>query len=222
MVTPRGKPEQQLPGTICVDLDGTLVRTDTLIEGLVRLLPDPRNWVGLLGWLLRGRGALKRHVAVRAALDPTLMPYESTLIEYLRAQRGCGRRLVLATAADRHLADGVDAHLGLFDEVIASDGVHNLKGQAKAEALAERFGNGNFTYVGNSRPDLHIWRRAGSAVLVNAAAGLADKVARITTVECRIDDRPSRARSLLKAARPHQWLKNVLVFLPILTANALR
>jgi 4-hydroxybenzoate polyprenyltransferase len=220
--TPGGGIGQRPPDTICVDLDGTLVRTDTLVEGLLRLLRDPRNWAGLPGWLLRGRAALKRQVTARAALDVTLLPYEHTLVDYLRAQRACGRRLVLATAADRHLADGINAHLRLFDEVIASDGVNNLKGRAKADALAERFGGGKFTYVGNGWPDLQIWRRAGSAVLVNAPDSLADEVARITTVERRIDDRPPRAPSVLKAMRPHQWIKNVLVFLPILTANALR
>jgi len=118
--TPGGGIGQRPPDTICVDLDGTLVRTDTLVEGLLRLLHDPRNWAGLPGWLLRGRAALKRQVTARAALDVTLLPYEHTLVDYLRAQRACGRRLVLATAADRHLADGINAHLRLFDEVIAS------------------------------------------------------------------------------------------------------
>lgn len=213
---------QRTPGTICVDLDGTLVRTDTLVEGLLGFLRDPRNWTGLWRWPLRGPAALKRQVAARAPLDLTLLPYEHTLIDYLQAQRGCGRRLVLATAADRELADGVNAHLKLFDEVIASDGIRNLKGRAKGDTLAKRFGAGNFTYVGNSWPDLQIWRRAGSAVLVNVPHRLNDKVAKITRVERRIDDRPPRVPSFLKALRPHQWLKNLLVFLPILTANALR
>ena len=210
------------PGTICVDLDGTLVRTDTLVEGLLELLRNPRSWTGPWRSPLRSRAALKRHVAAQAPLDLTLLPYERTLIDYLRAQRGCGRRLVLATAADREVADGVNAHLKLFDEVIASDGIRNLKGRAKAEALTKRFGARNFTYVGNSWPDLQIWRNAGSAVLVNAPDRLNDKVSEVTSVECRIDDRPPRATSFLKALRPHQWLKNILVFLPILTANALR
>ena len=212
----------QPPETICVDLDGTLVRTDTLVEGLLTFLRNPRNWSGLWRWPLSSRAALKRQVASRSALDLTLLPYERTLIDYLQAQQKCGRRLVLATAADRAVADGVNAHLQLFDEIIASDGINNLKGRAKGEALAKRFGAGKFTYVGNSWPDLAIWRHAGSAVVVNAPRRVGDKVAEVTLVERRIDDRPSRVKSLLKALRPHQWLKNVLVFLPIVTANALR
>src|SRR5437899_435048 len=150
-----GRMRQQPPHTICVDLDGTLVRSDTLIEGLLRMLCDPRNWAGLLGWLLRGRAALKSQVAARAALNPMLLPYENTLIEYLREQRRSGRLLVLATAADRHVAESINSHLRLFDEVIASDGLNNLKGHAKADALVARFGDGTFTYIGNSWPDLH-------------------------------------------------------------------
>ena len=223
MTTPGGGgPKQSAPETICVDLDGTLVRTDTLVEGVLRLLRDPGNWARLPGWILRGRAAFKRQVMARTPLDATLLPYEHSLIDYLEAQRARGRRLVLATAADRDVADRVNAHLKLFDEVIASDGVRNLKGRAKGEALAERFGAGKFTYVGNSRPDLHIWRRAGSAVVVNAPDRLANQVAKITALEHRIDGRPARFLSLLKALRPHQWLKNVLVLLPILMANALR
>lgn len=208
-----GGPKQSEPGTICVDLDGTLVRTDTLVEGVLTLLRDPSNWARLPAWVLRGRAAFKRQVMVRAPLDATLLPYEHSLIDYLEAQRARGRHLVLTTAADRDVADRINAHLKLFDEVIASDGVRNLKGREKGEALTERFGAGNFTYVGSSRPDLHVWRRAGSAVVVNAPDRLANQVAKITALEHRIDARPARFLSLLKALRPHQWLKNVLVLL---------
>jgi 4-hydroxybenzoate polyprenyltransferase len=210
------------PRIICVDLDGSLVRTDTLVEGLLESLRNPRDWAGLWRSVLRGRAALKRQLTIRTSLDPALLPYEQTLIDYLQTQRECGRRLVLATAADRMMADGVNAHLKLFDEVIASDGARNLKGPAKSDALVKRFGAGNFTYVGNSRPDLHVWRHAGSAIVVNAPRRLSDKVAEVTRVERSIDERSPRAASFLKALRPHQWLKNVLVFLPLLTANALR
>src|SRR5262249_15702356 len=154
---------------------------------------------------LSSRAAVKRQVASGSSLDLTLLPYERTLIDYLQAQQKCGRRLVLATAADRAVADGVNAHLQLFDEVIASDGVSNLKGPAKGATVGKGFGAGNFTYVGNSRPDLAIWRHAGSAVVVNAPRRIGDKVAELTVVERRIDDRPSRVKSFLKALRPHQW-----------------
>jgi 4-hydroxybenzoate polyprenyltransferase/phosphoserine phosphatase len=214
--------EARRPITICVDLDGTLVRTDTLVEALLRMLQKPGNWLAVTGSLLYGRAGFKGQITALASIDTALLPYEHKLVDYLRTERTSGRLLVLATAADREIADGVNAYLGLFDEVIASDGVHNIKGQTKADALAKRFGEGNFTYVGNSRSDLHIWQRAGSAILVNVSDRLADEVRQITTIEHRIHERPSRGFALLKTLRPHQWLKNMLVFVPILTANALQ
>jgi 4-hydroxybenzoate polyprenyltransferase len=220
--TPDSGFASRVPDTVCVDLDGTLIRTDTLLEGLLRVLHDPRNWLRLPGWILRGRAALKREVAARAPVDPAVLPYEPSLIAYLEAQRARGRRLVLVTAADRDVAERVNGHLRLFDEVIASNGAQNLKGRAKGEALAKRFGARGFTYAGNAWADLHIWRQAAAAVVVNAPRWLAARVASVAPIERRIDERPPLAWSLLRALRPHQWSKNVLVFLPILTANALR
>src|SRR5262249_20691101 len=159
---------------------GTLVRTDTLFECLLGFWHNPRYWTDLWRWPLWGRARIKRQV-VRVPLDLTLLPYEHSLIDYLQAERSRGRRLVLATAADRKLADGVNDHLKLFDEVIASDGIRNLKGPAKADALVKRFGAGNFTYVGNSWPDLQIWSQSRGAVLVNTSNRLSSKVAKITT-----------------------------------------
>jgi hydroxymethylpyrimidine pyrophosphatase-like HAD family hydrolase len=118
---------------LCVDLDGTLVRTDTLIEGLCALATDPRIVVALLR-LTSGRAALKQAIAIQAPPNPALLPYNQTLLDYLRDQKKAGRRIVLATAADQRVAHAIAAHLGIFDEVIASDGTINLKGDAKARA----------------------------------------------------------------------------------------
>ena len=216
-----GSLPSRAPRIICVGLDGTLVRTDTVVERLLAFLRTPCNWTSLWRWRTWGRAVVKRQLPSSTSFDLALLPYERTLIDYLQVQRACGRRLVLA-AADRAVADGVNAHLKLFDEVIATDGIRNLKGRAKGDALATRFGPRNFTYVGSSSHDLPIWQQAGSAVLVNAPNRLHDKVANVTSVERCIDDRPSRVTSFLRALRPHQWLKNALVFLPVLTANALR
>ena len=206
---------------LCVDLDGTLIQSDTLFESVVALL---RQWDALLRmpyWLMHGKARLKKELAERAALDPALLPYCTELLSYLQDQKNRGRRLVLATAADQLIAQGVARHVGVFDEVIASDGTTNRRGQAKAEALCVRFGKGQFSYAGNGRADVPIWRSAGSAVLVNVSPGVARAVQKATKLEHRIDRRPSRLRALLRAFRPYQWSKNVLVFVPILTSNAL-
>jgi phosphoserine phosphatase len=213
---PPPAPGAALP--LCVDLDGTLVRTDTLAEGLLALAGDLRLGP-LLGAVAGGRAALKARVAEAAPTDAAQLPYNEALLEYLRAQRAAGRRLVLATAANERVARSVADHLGLFDEVIASTATRNLKGAAKAAALVERFGRGGFAYAGDARADLGVWEWAGAAVLVETAAGVAARVR--VPVERRIATRPALAPTLLRAMRPHQWVKNLLVFVPILTSHAL-
>jgi 4-hydroxybenzoate polyprenyltransferase/phosphoserine phosphatase len=205
---------------LCVDMDGTLVRTDTLIETLCDLATTPAI-LSLLPALVRGKAAFKDAVARSARLDPKLLPYNETLLAWLRAEKARGRTLVLATASNRRIADAVADHLGLFDEVIASDATTNLRGAAKAQALVDRFGERGFVYAGNEADDLAIWQRAASCVAVNAPAGVVARLRQVATVERLIDDRDALLPGLLRAMRPHQWLKNVLVFVPILTAHAL-
>ena len=193
------------PRVICVDLDGTLLRTDTLVEMLVAALRFPRNWALLLRQLLAGRAALKREAAALAPLDPATLPYEESLLRYLSEERASGSRIVLATAADRAIAERINLHLGLFHEVIASDGANNVKGEAKGEALVKAFGEGGFIYVGNGRPDLAVWHRAGGGVVVNASPSIERRARQATAVELTIQSRPPWWRSLLRAMRPYQW-----------------
>ena len=127
---------------------------------------------------------------------------------------------MLATAADALVAHAVADHLGLFDEVVCSDGIHNLKGAAKAIALEERFGKNGFDYAGNDGTDLQIWRAARKAIAVNASHRICNKLLAHTPLEARFDNRSSLFRSALKAMRPHQWSKNLLVFVPMVMAHA--
>ncbi|MCC7049771.1 MAG: UbiA family prenyltransferase [Alphaproteobacteria bacterium] len=206
---------------LCVDLDGTLIRSDTLVEGIGNLLGDWRAWIRLPLSLARGRAALKQHVADAASFDAALLPYDQSMLAMIRAARAEGREVALVTAADRRIADAVADHLGLFDTVLASDGALNLKGRAKAEALVGRYGEKGFVYAGNDASDLAIWRRAAAAVVVNAPAGLVARARRAGVVEAVLDHPGGTAKALLRAARPYQWVKNLLVFVPIVTAHAL-
>ena len=213
------------PGTppLCVDLDGTLIRGDSLHEALVAALRRaPWLALALPFWLLRGRAALKLEVARHAELDAALLPYDPAVLALVRAERDSGRRIVLATAADAGLADAVARHLGLFDEVIASDGVRNVKGAAKAAALRERFGDGGFDYVGDAAADHAVW---ASARVAYACAAPGSRIARrLGRDGARVEllERPAAGRfALLRALRPHQWVKNLLVLVPLLTAHRL-
>lgn len=205
---------------LCVDLDGTLIQTDLLVEGAVAVLTNRRligQWPRMLA---TSRAGLKRNVAALAPLDVSLLPYNRPLLSYLREQKASGRKLILATAADQRVAHAVADHLDLFDEVIASDGEHNLKGKAKARALVERFGPRGFSYVGNEACDMPVWQAAHSAVVVNASRAVHKDVSRNVTVEADFDNRSSSFRAALTAMRPHQWAKNVLVFIPLIMAHA--
>jgi 4-hydroxybenzoate polyprenyltransferase/phosphoserine phosphatase len=209
---------------LCVDLDGTLIRSDTLMDSLLVMA---RSHGGALLrvplWLLRGKAALKAEVTARVSLDVRHLPYNRTLVEYLEVQRGAGRALWLATGADRRLAERVAEHLGIFEGVLASDGSTNLIAGKKLSGLESRFGERGYDYIGNAGADLPLLEHAGAAMIANPTAGLRARLrAREVRVEREFEDRPARGKCVLKALRLHQWAKNVLIFLPVLLAHVLR
>jgi 4-hydroxybenzoate polyprenyltransferase len=208
---------------LCVDLDGTLIRSDLLYEALAGL---PKGGLGALlrtpFWLLKGRAGFKREVASRVALEPSLLPYDERLIEFLRGEKSRGRRLVLVTASDLRWAKQVAAHLGLFDEVMGSDGSTNLEGETKARALVERFGDRGFDYAGNGPADLPVWKKARRAIAVNAPPALERGLRRDGNLAEAFPPSPLTLTTLVKAIRARHWVKNLLVFIPIITAHRLQ
>jgi 4-hydroxybenzoate polyprenyltransferase/phosphoserine phosphatase len=217
-LTLKSAPPGALP--LCVDLDGTLLRIDTLHEStFAAAFDDWRVLFRLPGWLAEGKAKLKGELAARWRFDPATLPYNADLLEYIRAQREAGRHLVLCTAADRSVAERVAEHLGLFDEVIASDGRTNLRGGAKAEALRQRFGEGGFVYVGNDSTDFPVWDSASEAVVVNAPGSVVRAARSRYQVAAAFDDRGSTVRALVRAMRPYQWVKNLLCFIPAIPAG---
>jgi 4-hydroxybenzoate polyprenyltransferase/phosphoserine phosphatase len=210
----------EMPVPLCIDLDGTLLRSDTLIEGLFALGPSRQLAKGLLRLVCSGRAAFKERIMQAAGLDPTLLPYNDALVAYLREQKAAGRHLVLATAADQDVARAIADHLQLFDEVIASNGIDNLKGEAKADALVRRFGAKGFAYAGDSRADLAVWAAARTGITVNTRAGVKAAARRLVPIEVEFADPHSFVRAAVQAMRPYQWVKNLLVFVPIFTAHA--
>ncbi|MGC2620921.1 MAG: UbiA family prenyltransferase [Acidobacteriaceae bacterium] len=208
---------------LCVDLDGTLVKSDTLMDSLLVLARTrPLELLRFPSWLLRGKAAVKAEVGARVTLDVRHLPYNRALLEFLEAERGEGRKVYLATGADQTLARRIADHLGLFDGVLASDGKTNLTGGNKLEGLRQTFGEAGYDYVGNAGPDVPLLRHAKTAMLANPAPGLRSRLrASGIAVERDFEDRRSRSRSILKAIRLHQWAKNILIFVPLLLAHAL-
>ena len=173
---PRGA---QIP--LCVDLDGTLIKTDLLWESLARLLrQNPLRFLSILVWWTRGRAYLKQELARRVSIDPATLPYNQPFLAFLREQKNAGRKLILATAFDQKGAILVANHVGLFDEVLASDGRINLRGKNKLKRLTEKFGERGFDYAGNSSADIPVWRGAHEAIVVNASRFLANRAAKCT------------------------------------------
>lgn len=207
---------------IIVDLDGTLIHTDMLHESALRVARDaPAQLLRIPFWLRTGKAELKSRLAAHSPFDPASLPYNTPLLNWLREQKAAGRRLVLCTASDRSIAAPIAEHLGVFDDVMASDGAINLAGRHKASALVARFGERGFDYAGNSRADLQVWRHARRAVVVNAGARLAREAAQTATVEKAFPAAAIGASAIRRVLRVHQWLKNMLLFIPMLAAHQL-
>ncbi len=205
-----GKDVQAKP-PLCVDLDGTLIKTDLLWESLLVLLKQNPLLVVLLPlWLIKGKAYLKHEIARRVTLDASTLPYDQDLVEFLSEERRSGRELILATASHESFARAVATHLGLFDErVFGSDCSVNLKGVRKVALLVERYGTRRFAYAGNSTADFPVWAEASEAIVVNASAAVESRARTLTTVS-RVFNSPAKwAKSVAKALRVHQWAKNV-------------
>ena len=204
---------------LVVDVDGSLVSGDLLIEGVARMLADsPLKVFALPFWLAGGRAAGKRRVARAAPLPPETLALNRAVLEEIADAKAAGREVWLASAADEivvaPLADAVDA-----TGFLASDGRINLAGRVKAAALVERFGESGFDYVGNERRDLAVWGRARRAIGVGLSARLAREV-RALDGEARLLPRSGGTpRDYFRALRPHQWIKNVLVFVPLVAVH---
>ncbi len=215
-----------LPGAVrnsvplVVDLDGTLLRTDSLIESIFVLLRrKPLSLFEIPLWLAKGAAYFKHRLSRLALPDIETLPYRGDLLSFLRQQKADGRYLVLATAADIALASEIARHIGVFDRVIASDGVVNLRGRRKSERLVAEFGLRAFDYVGSSRSDRPVWGAAHGALLVSPSPRLAREVAAVTPIERAFEEPRHVWADTLHALRVHHWVKSALVFLPLGTIS---
>ncbi|MGO9339913.1 MAG: UbiA family prenyltransferase [Terracidiphilus sp.] len=208
---------------LCVDLDGTLVKSDTLVDSLLALVRvHPASVFKLPVHLLHGKAAFKAFVTESVALDVPHLPYNRTLLKYLNLERTHGRDIFLTTGADARLARRVAGHLGIFTGVLGSDGVTNLTGERKLDGLRSRLGTGGFDYIGNDSPDLPLLTHATEAMVANPSLRLRMKLrARGIQPTHVFQERRPVLQSMLVAVRPHQWAKNLLIFLPLLCSHAL-
>lgn len=207
-------------GVLVVDLDGTLIRSDMLYETFwAGFALDWRTPLWALAGLLGGRAALKARMAALANPDPATLPYEPEVLDLIARWRAAGGKAVLATAADHSVAQAIAAHLGCFDAVHATENGVNLKGRAKAALLDRLYGPGRYTYAGDSGADMAVWQQAGAVVTVGAGPALAARAGALHPDPLHLAPPRGQLRPALKAMRPHQWLKNLLIFLPLVAAH---
>ncbi len=228
---------------LCVDLDGTLIRTDSLVESFFSMAARaPWLVFAVPLWLLRGKAHLKRKIASESRLNAAALPYNTALLDFLRSEKKAGRTLVLATAADESIARSVAGHLALFDQVLASDGSVNLRGKNKLARLTELFGEKGFDYAADSHDDIDVFAGAAGCILVNPERGLSKKVSSIRfNLRETLEDRfkfeglsKGNPREILKnlsrnswpgawtrQLRLHHWIKNSFIFAPLIFSGKL-
>ena len=218
----RPTPTAAAEPVLCVDLDGTLLATDLLFETVVALArKNPFLLLLIPFWLMQGKAVLKTRLAERATIDPASLPYREQVLLFLIEEKSRGRHIVLATASDHRLAGAVADHVGVFDEVLASRDGRNLKGAQKLRALEDRFGPGNFDYIGDAVCDLPIWKACRRAYVVSNGGSLLAKAGECSSVERLAIGKQGDLKSLLRLLRPHQWAKNLLLFVPLVLAHRL-
>lgn len=205
---------------IAVDLDGTLTLTDTLYEEVLALARSKPLMLFLLPfWLIKGLAYLKYKVAENSLLDVTKLPYNAPFIEWLKEQKLRGKTIVLCTAANELIARKVCKNFDLFDDFIASDEYTNLKSTNKRKSLEDKYGEYGYDYAGNSSADLEVWAGAAHAIIVNASAGVLKKASKVASVSETFPSINLSLSAWFIALRVHQWLKNLLLFVPLLAAH---
>jgi 4-hydroxybenzoate polyprenyltransferase len=208
------------PVPLCVDMDGTLVLTDTLIESALGVARNnPFLLLAMPFWLLKGRAHLKHEIARRVRFDPALLPLNNELVRFLKEEKARNRRLILVTAADEKIGEAVAQYLGIFDEVLASNGLVNLVSTQKARQLEARFGRNGFDYIGNDFADLPVWAAARSAGLATSNQRLLRMAKTRANVSWVFPAPRAGIRTWARALRMYQWAKNALVFIPLTGAH---
>lgn len=201
-----------------MDLDGTLLRSDLLYESLLAMLArNPLLIVMLPLWLLKGKAHLKSEIASRCTIAASNLPYDERIVALARSAQAQKRQVLLCTASDESLVRPIADHLSL-DGILASDGKQNMAGTVKAKALVDRFGEGKFDYAGNSKVDLAVWQHSRAAIVVGNDQ-LAAAARLLTPVEAHYPSQTPSLKTWAKAIRVHQWLKNLLIFVPLLASH---
>jgi len=215
------KNNNQFP--ICVDLDGTLMRTDSFVEMLISFVrSNPFRLIKVAYFLIsRGKGYTKSKLAENTGVSEKLLPFHSEFLKFLIDQKKQNRRLILTTGSSEIFAKKVSDHLGIFDQVIASTSKINMIGKKKLKAVHSLLGGKPFAYAGNSHQDIPLWLAAEEQFFVNTPARIKRKVLKKKNrLKQEFKSVPFSLSNFFKAIRIHQWTKNLLIFVPLITAHS--
>ena len=206
---------------LVVDLDGTLIKSDLLFEGLILLLrKHPLYFFNLFIWFLHGKVRLKEEIFKRVRIDPALLPYNTDFLDFLKSEKENGKELILATASPVGNAREIAEYLGLFSEVFGTQDHTNLKGSTKRDLLVGLFGDKSFDYAGNSKSDFVIFQSARESILVNMTKANEIRSRRNFSVRSVFESKSEKVSYFLKSIRVYQWTKNLLIFVPFITSHS--
>lgn len=208
-----------------VDLDGTYFKTDTMVEAVLALLRlEPLALFEMLVWLTGGKAAFKAQLAKRIGVDFSSLPKNPQLLQFLSDEKSKGREIILISASHQSVVDAVLSQTKYFNAGYGSDNKTNLKGENKLDKIRQLTNDTAFAYAGDSAADLVIWEKAAEVILVNCESAVAKQAREAIKQDAELielDKPSSQISGVLKAMRPHQWIKNLLVFLPLILSHQL-
>lgn len=207
---------------LCVDLDGTIIASDSLAESLLVLIKtNPLMLFMVPFWIVQGKYYFKEQLEKHSKISPEMMLYREKVLQYIIEEKKSGRKIVLATASMPKIAKNIADYLGIFDEVLASEDNVNLRAENKRDKLIELYGKKGFDYIGDSKADLPVWEAADKAILVHPKKRILKKAEKAGNVKLVFKHNYSKLKAVIKQIRLYQWIKNILIFVPFLLAHKL-
>jgi 4-hydroxybenzoate polyprenyltransferase len=94
-----------------------------------------------------------------------------------------------------------------------------LSSGSKVRRLVAAFGEGGFDYVGNARADLAVWTVASGRIAVRASPAVRSSLVKLDPGATVLENATGEMHAWIKLLRVHQWAKNALVFVPLVTAR---
>ena len=208
--------QRAAPPALVVDLDGTLVRGDLTFEMLALCLRwRPVLFIPVMVQFCFDKAGAKNRLAVQFAdkVDLATLPYEPAVMALIEEAQSQDRTVALVSGSDHTLVSRIAARFGI-QHVKGTEAGVNLIAEQKSLYLRQAFGD-QFEYVGNARADYPVWRagQGGYGVRAPRRAYCLMRSDGSKVVVTPLGETGRLFASLLSSLRPHQWMKNLLLFI---------